>query len=206
MTGSPVHTVARMESLAPGWLFHFSRAAKSWWPVAGRWIRCGAMKRFSFILLAILSGFVAAAGHAAEKDTVRVLTFNLRYMNLSDLGAKMWTERREVTAELMRKDAADFIGVQEALRQMIDDLKARVPGYGELGVGRDDGKQKGEYSAILYREAAWEAAASGTFWLSDTPEVAGSATWGNKVTRVCTWGRFKHKVSGSELFVFNAHF
>ncbi|HEX2748158.1 MAG TPA: endonuclease/exonuclease/phosphatase family protein, partial [Verrucomicrobiales bacterium] len=89
---------------------------------------------------------------------------------------------------------------------MLDDLKVRVPGYGELGVGREDGKQKGEYSAILYREAAWEATASGTFWLSDTPEVVASSTWGNKVTRICTWGRFKNKTSGKELFVFNAHF
>ncbi len=140
------------------------------------------------------------------KETVRVLTFNLRYLNNSDKGAKAWTERRDAVAEVIKKDASDFIGVQEALRVMLDDVKARVPGYGELGVGREDGKQKGEYSAILYREAAWEVSASGTFWLSDTPEVVASSTWGNKVTRICTWGRFKHKASGKELFVFNAHF
>ncbi len=143
---------------------------------------------------------------AEEPNTVRVLTFNLRYINSGDLGAKTWTARRDAAAELIRKDAPDFVGTQEAFRQMLDDVRARVPGYGEIGVGREDGKQKGEYSAILYREAAWTMETSGTFWLSDTPEAVASSTWGNTVTRICTWGRFKHKVSGRELFVFNAHF
>ena len=161
-----------------------------------------SMNRLFTLLLLCLS---ALPCQSEEKETVRVLTFNLRYINKQDLGWKMWTGRRDAVAELIKKDAADFIGVQEAFRLMLDDVKARVPGYGELGVGREDGKEKGEYSAILYREAAWSVTASGTFWLSDTPEVVASCTWGNKVTRICTWGRFKHKVSGRELFVFNAH-
>ena len=144
--------------------------------------------------------------HAEEPLTVRALSFNVRYLNTQDSGAKMWTARRDAVAELIKKDAADFVGTQEAFRQMLDDIRAQVPGYGEIGVGREDGKQKGEYSAILYREAAWTAVTSGTFWLSDTPEVVASSTWGNKVTRICTWGQFKHKSSGRELFVFNAHF
>lgn len=160
------------------------------------------MKRFLLLLLSLWT----LPCPAEEPATVRVLTFNMRYINTQDLGAKMWTARRDAVAEVIRKDAADFIGTQEAFRQMLDDVRARVPGYGEIGVGREDGKQKGEYSAILYREAAWGVEASGTFWLSDTPEVVASSTWGNKVTRICTWGRFKHKVSGRELFVFNAHF
>jgi endonuclease/exonuclease/phosphatase family metal-dependent hydrolase len=166
------------------------------------------MKRLFALLLLCLQALPSQAQEkekAAEKETVRVLTFNLRYVNTQDTGWKAWSERRDAAAELIKKDAADFIGVQEALRVQIDDVKARVPGYGELGVGREDGKEKGEYSAILYREAAWTVTASGTFWLSDTPEVVASTTWGNKTTRVCTWGHFKHKVSGRELFVYNAH-
>jgi endonuclease/exonuclease/phosphatase family metal-dependent hydrolase len=160
---------------------------------------------YALLLLCLPALSCPAEDKDKDKETVRVLTFNLRYINSSDKGAKAWTERRDAVAELIKKDAADFIGTQEALRVMLDDVKARVPGYGELGVGREDGKEKGEYSAILYRQAAWEVTASGTFWLSDTPEVVASSTWGNKVTRVCTWGKFKHKVSGRELFFFNAH-
>jgi endonuclease/exonuclease/phosphatase family metal-dependent hydrolase len=160
------------------------------------------MNRLLVLLLLCLHALPCCA---EEKETVRVLTFNLRYLTESDTGWKAWSQRRDAASELIKKDAADFIGVQEALRAQLDDVKARVPGYGELGVGREDGKEKGEYSAILYREAGWTVSASGTFWLSDTPEVVASTTWGNKTTRVCTWGRFKHKVSGHELFVFNAH-
>ena len=142
----------------------------------------------------------------AEEAPLRVLSFNLRYINTEDTGAKMWTERRDAVGALIRKDAADFIGVQEAFRLMLDDVKARAPGYGEVGVGREDGNAKGEYSAILYRQEVWKVADSGTFWLSDTPEVPGSATWGNKVTRICTWGKFTRKQGGREVWVFNAHF
>jgi endonuclease/exonuclease/phosphatase family metal-dependent hydrolase len=142
---------------------------------------------------------------ASAAETVRVLSFNLRYINTGDIGDRKWSARREAAADIIKKDAPDFVGTQEAFREMLDDVRQRVPGYAEIGVGRDDGKTKGEYSAILYREAAWEVKESGTFWLSDTPEAAGSMTWGNKVTRVCTWGKFRHKANGSELYFYNTH-
>lgn len=154
-----------------------------------------------FLLLLLLSLPLNAA-----PLEVRVLTFNLRYITLEDLGDRMWTARRDDAAAVIRDDGADFIGVQEAFRVMIDDVKARVPDLGETGVGREDGKQKGEYSAILFREKVWELKESGTFWLSDTPEVPGSATWGNQVTRICSWGKFRHRAQGNEIFVYNAHF
>jgi len=158
------------------------------------------MKSLLLFVLSLCTLSVSAA------ETVKVLTFNLRYINAGDTGDRKWTARREAAADIIKKDAPDFVGTQEAFREMLDDVRQRVPGYAEIGVGRDDGKEKGEYSAILYREAAWEVKDSGTFWLSDTPEVAGSMTWGNKVTRVCTWGRFRHKANGRELYFYNTHF
>jgi endonuclease/exonuclease/phosphatase family metal-dependent hydrolase len=152
------------------------------------------------LLLFTLGSLTAQAGEA-----VRVLTFNLRYLNSGDKGDKAWTARRDLAVELIKKDAPDFLGTQEAFRVMLDDVKARVPGYAEIGVGREDGKTKGEYSAILYREAAWELKDSGTFWLSDTPEVVASSSWGNKVTRICTWGKFRRKADGKEVLVYNTH-
>jgi endonuclease/exonuclease/phosphatase family metal-dependent hydrolase len=139
-------------------------------------------------------------------EPVKVMTFNLRYMNSGDKEARSWASRRDAAAGLISREEADFACLQEALRPMLDDVKSRVPGYGELGVGRDDGKEKGEYSAILYREANWAVEESGTFWLSDTPTVVGSRSWGNNIPRICTWGRFKNKSSGRVLHVFNAHF
>lgn len=157
-------------------------------------------------LLALTCAAAALPSQAAEHSEIKTLTFNLRYINAGDTGARMWTERRDAAAAVVQREAADFVGVQEAFRQMLDDVKARTPGYTEVGVGREDGKERGEYSAILFRNDTWTASASGTFWLSDTPEVPGSATWGNTVTRICTWGQFRHKTSGKEVFVYNAHF
>ncbi len=152
----------------------------------------------------LLVGLLLVNAHAAE--ALRVLTFNLRYINPGDQGEKTWVARRDHVGEVIKKDAADFIGVQEAFRSMLDDVKTRVPGYAEIGVGREDGKEKGEYSAILYKSDAWESLESGTFWLSDTPDVVASISWGNKVMRICTWGKFRSRKSARELFVFNTHF
>lgn len=153
-----------------------------------------------------LLGVMALGTGMAGAVEFTVVTFNLRYITPGDTGPRTWEARRDFAAEMIKAQAADFVGVQEAFRSMLDDLHARVPGYGEAGVGREDGAQKGEYSAILFREERWEIKDSGTFWLSDTPEVPGSATWGNQVTRICTWGKFRHRGSERDLVVFNAHF
>jgi endonuclease/exonuclease/phosphatase family metal-dependent hydrolase len=137
---------------------------------------------------------------------VRVLSFNLRYINDVDTGWRTWTARRDVVAELIRRDDADLIGVQEAFRAMLDDLAERVAGYEEIGVGREDGKSQGEYSALLVRRARFTVQESGTFWLSDTPAVPNSRTWGNTVTRICTWARLLDKPTGRTLRFFNTHF
>lgn len=137
---------------------------------------------------------------------LRVMTFNIRYINSGDHGVKAWTHRRDDVAGLMRDSQSDFIGLQEAFRTMLDDVHERMPGYGEIGVGRENGKEKGEYAAILYKQDVWSVRENGTFWLSDTPDVAASSTWGNKVTRICTWGLFQHKNTSRRICVFNAHF
>jgi endonuclease/exonuclease/phosphatase family metal-dependent hydrolase len=161
----------------------------------------GGMLRFLFFCL------LACPVLAAPPLEVRVMSFNLRYITLEDVpSGNAWIARRDTAAAVIKEDGADFVGVQEAFRLMLDDVKARVPGLAETGVGREDGKEKGEYSAILYREKVWELQDRGTFWLSDTPEVAGSATWGNTVTRICSWGKFRHRAEGREVWVYNAHF
>ncbi|MES2709018.1 MAG: endonuclease/exonuclease/phosphatase family protein [Verrucomicrobiota bacterium] len=136
---------------------------------------------------------------------LRVLCFNLRYMNTQDKDERAWTARREVAGKVITDDKPDLIGYQEALRPMLDDLTAMVPGYEEIGVGRDDGKTKGEYSAIWVKKDRFTVQESGTFWLSDTPEIAGSKTWGNRVTRVCTWAKLLDKPSNTVFHFYNLH-
>lgn len=88
---------------------------------------------------------------------------------------------------MLREQQPDVIGVQEALRSQIDEILAAVPGYTSVGVGRADGRQAGEYAAILVRVARLQVRRTDTFWFSDTPGVPGSATWGNRIERICTW-------------------
>jgi endonuclease/exonuclease/phosphatase family metal-dependent hydrolase len=136
---------------------------------------------------------------------LRVMTFNLRYDTPSD-GVNAWPLRRDWVAALIRFHAPDAIGVQEALVHMLTDLDARLPGFARVGVGRADGRAGGEFSAILYRTDRLELLDSGTFWLSTTPEVAGSKGWDTAIERIVTWARFRDRRTGCRHLHVNTHF
>lgn len=149
----------------------------------------------------------AAAGTRAPGDTaapLRVMSFNIRYGTADD-GPNAWPLRRELVHATVERADADILGVQEALRFQLDELLARAPAYQRVGVGRDDGVDAGEFSAILYRASRLAVAEQGTFWLSDSPEVPGSMHWGNRITRIATWARFLDRRSGDSLLVLNTH-
>ncbi|NLX21796.1 MAG: endonuclease/exonuclease/phosphatase family protein [Phycisphaerae bacterium] len=154
----------------------------------------------------ILAGCSAAgpADRAERKTDLRVMTFNIRYGAAKD-GENDWQHRREMVFQVLRDHRPDVVGLQEALRFQIDEMLAAAPGYGEIAVGRDDGKNAGEASAILYRTDRLEIDEQGTFWLSDTPEVAGSKHWGNAITRLCTWARLRDKQTKAHFYMYNTH-
>jgi len=133
-----------------------------------------------------------------------VMSFNIRYGTAKD-GDDSWDRRKDMVCDVLRRHDPDIVGLQEALRFQIDDIRAALPEYGEIGVGRDDGKTRGEYSAILYRKDRLDVNDSGTFWLSDTPTVPGSTSWGNQITRICTWARFVPRGPGRAFYLFNTH-
>src|SRR5215208_4015890 len=168
---------------------------------------------FLTLLFAFAIGCRSAAGGrqvpAPEALTpappVRVMTFNLRYDTPSD-GPNAWPNRRDWVAALVRFHAPDALGVQEALAHMLADLDARLPGFARVGVGRADGREGGEFSAILYRTDRLELLDSGTFWLSPTPEVPGSKGWDAAIERVATWARFRDKRTGCRHVHLNTHF
>jgi len=135
---------------------------------------------------------------------IRVMSFNIRY-GMADDGPNHWDKRKELVFEVIRKHDPSVIGLQEALGFQIDEICKALPQYAMIGVGRDDGKAKGEYSAILYRRERFEVEQGGTFWLSDTPEVPGSITWGNACTRICTWARFVERKTGRAFYHYNLH-
>jgi endonuclease/exonuclease/phosphatase family metal-dependent hydrolase len=131
------------------------------------------------------------------------MTFNIRFANPDD-GPNAWPNRRGMVAEILRAQAADFVGLQEALHTQLADLEP-MPSYARIGVGRDDGRDAGEFSPIYYRSDRFALESSATFWLSPTPERPGSTGWGNHVPRICTWGRFLDRKTGRRLYVFNTH-
>jgi len=171
--------------------------------------RVQLIRAFVFVLLSVLAlkgqTRAAAAGEQPQaKADLLVMSFNIRYGAAND-GENNWDKRKDLACDVVRRQAPDVVGLQEALRSQIDDMRAALPEYGEIGVAREDGQTKGEYSAILYRKDRFDVNESGTFWLSDTPEVPGSITWGNACTRVCTWARFLPKSSGQPFYMFNTH-
>ena len=133
------------------------------------------------------------------------MTFNIRYGTADD-GAHAWPHRREHVVSTIRDHAPHILGVQEALRAQLDELAKALPRYREIGVGRDDGREAGEYTALLVDTSRFAIAAHGTFWFSETPEVPGSTSWGNRITRIATWARLADRASrGDTVRVYNVH-
>jgi len=107
---------------------------------------------------------------------------NVRYSRGKD-GKNVWANRKSLVRKVLQKYCPDIIGFQEPLLDQMNDLVEMLPGYQYVGVGREDGKKEGEFNPIFYRNLEIEQ--SGTFWLSDTPQIP-SCTWGGQ-TRICTW-------------------
>jgi endonuclease/exonuclease/phosphatase family metal-dependent hydrolase len=132
------------------------------------------------------------------------MTYNIRYGTAND-GEDRWELRRPRTIALIRREAPDIVGLQETLDFQIDEIRQAMPHFGVVGVGRDDGKAAGEYSAILYDTRRFVALRSDTFWFSDTPSVVASRHWGNNIPRVCTWAFFRDLKTRRYFWHYNLH-
>jgi len=140
------------------------------------------------------------------EGSFRAMSFNLRYDTEAD-GLNAWNYRKDLVASTILFHRPDVFGVQEAKHHQMSDLAERLREFGWVGAGRDDGDQGGEYSAVFYRKSAFDIVDSGTFWLSETPEVIGSRSWESACVRICSWIRLRLKLKDvSDLFVFNSHF
>ena len=168
---------------------------------------------FTRVASATIAVLLAAAGVAgsgqsqatfrAAGDPLNVMSFNIRYGTAND-GENRWANRREFLMDVILKEDSDVLGLQEALDAQIREIVAALPAYAVVGVGRDDGRTRGEYAAILFRRDRLHVSDSGTFWFSDTPSVVASRSWGNTITRICTWARFVDR-DGRAFWHFNVH-
>lgn len=141
---------------------------------------------------------------ASFSQTTNLISFNIKYDNTSDT-INNWNKRKASLAKLIQHYDADIIGIQEGLHNQVDYLNNALNGYSYVGVGRDDGQQKGEYSAIFYNSDKFKVLKTNTFWLSETPEKV-SVGWDASLERICTYALFENVRTKKQFWVFNTHF
>jgi len=150
------------------------------------------------LLLLLLTG----AGGIAQ--TIKVMSYNIRLDVASD-GENRWDNRKEMLAGQVQFYEPDFMGVQEALPHQLHYLDSVFAAYKYIGVGRDDGENQGEYSAIFYNDKKFKVVKQSTFWLSQTPDRPGLG-WDAVCNRICTYGLFEDLSTKKQVWVFNTHF
>jgi endonuclease/exonuclease/phosphatase family metal-dependent hydrolase len=158
------------------------------------------MKKFLQVLFIVL----AYSSNAISQD-MNIMTFNIRYNTARD-SVNAWPNRKEFAASQIRFHKIQVVGVQEALVGQLQDLLELLPGFKYVGVGRDKGDDKGEFSAILYDTTRLTVLEQSTFWLSETPSLAGSKGWDAAFPRVVTWAKFKDRRTQKVFYLFNTHF
>lgn len=145
---------------------------------------------------------VSAQAQLQRMKPLKIMTFNLRYPNPTP--PNLWPQRRPVTSELLRLTMPDIIGTQEGVYRQLQDIAADRPEYDWIGLGRNGGS-RGEFMAVFYRKDRLEPLEFDHFWLSDTPAVMASSTWGNTNIRMVTWVRFRDRQTEQEFFFVNTH-
>ena len=141
---------------------------------------------------------------AQKSNPINSMSFNIRYDNPKD-GIQNWHQRKENIVRMINFYDLDIMGLQEVLANQLNYLKTNLGQYHTVGIGREDGKEKGEFSPIFFKASRYKEIKSGTFWLSETPEKV-SKGWDAALERIATWAVLKDKTSGEELIFMNTHF
>ncbi len=137
-------------------------------------------------------------------QTKKFISFNIRYDAQHD-AANKWDNRKNELSEMINYYNPDIIGLQEGLNHQLSYLKVELSNYKMIGVGRDDGNNEGEFTAIFYDTLKYILLEQNTFWLSETENIV-SVGWDAALPRICTYGLFINKKTKDKLYVFNAHF
>lgn len=142
---------------------------------------------------------------SSPPGVIEAMSFNIRVDTFLD-GPNRWSSRRQLVFDTLADNAADVIGLQEALDHQVRQVQQALPQYSHYAAGRNNGRRKGESCAIFYRKDRFALGDSGTFWFSDTPSKPGSKDWGNLWPRICSWIYLKEKATGAGFYVYNVHF
>ena len=139
-------------------------------------------------------------------QNLNIATYNIRYKNNGDKrDGNGWDLRGPVIADLIKFHDFDIFGAQEVLNEQLKDLSSSLSNYGHIGVGRDNGKEAGEYAPIFFKKEKLKLLKEGHFWLSEKTESPNKG-WDAALPRICTWGQFEDINSGLKFYFFNTHF
>ncbi|MEX0792378.1 MAG: endonuclease/exonuclease/phosphatase family protein [Pirellulaceae bacterium] len=169
------------------------------------------MKNFLGLLALGLALSLSASRTSLAEETpesaLKVMSFNIRFGSAND-GENRWENRKEFVAETIHAYGPDLLGTQETEAGQRDFLVEKLPGYGQLGVGRTDGELKGEMMALFYKESRFEKLSGGHFWLSETPDEVGSKSWDSSLPRMVTWVKLRDKKQedAKPVLFLNTHF
>ncbi|RYF25526.1 MAG: endonuclease/exonuclease/phosphatase family protein [Flavobacteriales bacterium] len=142
---------------------------------------------------------------SAKAQQITIGSFNIRYDNPGDAG-NLWKDRAPVVSNLIRFHEFDVLGVQEALKNQLNDISSALPEYAVYGKGRDDGKDGGEHSAIYYKKDRFKLLKTGDFWLSETPDKPGKGWDATCCNRICSWVYLEDLQRKKKFYTFNVHF
>lgn len=156
-------------------------------------------KLLFFLCLLCYSCFINA-------QRITVGTYNIRNDANSDdtRNGNGWQQRLPELSKLIRNNRFDIFGTQEGLYHQLRNMKEQLPDMDYVGVGRDDGRQEGEYSAIIYKRDKFKLLDSGNFWLSTNSSIP-NLGWDAVCIRICSWGKFEERASGKIFYFFNLH-
>ncbi|MCH8333144.1 endonuclease/exonuclease/phosphatase family protein [Candidatus Sumerlaeota bacterium] len=171
-------------------------------PIANRWSLIAAPLSFCLVL-ATAGALLGAQPAAGGELTIRAMTYNLK--NPSGRTENTWADRRPIMKNLLLAEDPDLLGTQEGYYFQVREIAADLGEYDWIGEGRGGGSS-GELMAIFYKRDRFDPIQYGHFWLSDTPNVIASRSWGNSNIRMVTWVRFRERESGVEFYHFNTHF
>ena len=162
------------------------------------------MKKFFYTLA--IAAFALMSIACNRTSEIKVMSYNIRLSSGTIKADSIyhWEHRKQASLNLMHEENPTVFGLQEACPDQMDYMVENLPEYGYIGVGRDDGKRKGEFMSIFYKKEEVEFIDGGTFWLSETPDQV-SKGWDAACFRTCTWAILKKKDTGKKFVYMNTH-
>jgi endonuclease/exonuclease/phosphatase family metal-dependent hydrolase len=142
---------------------------------------------------------------ASQPDVIKIMTFNVKTAKTLGFAFGNWSSRRPLVFNVIQDHAPDVFGLQEPVRNQLEDFKGAFPQYDWYSAGGADGKDKGQQCPVFWRKDKFTLLDSGTFWFSESPDKPGTKSWGHIVPRFCSWVKLSEKGRSTCFYIYNTH-